>query len=249
MRDNIFIILGWIILLRGAQSLNETKLQCQMRSLSLEYAQRAQPWRSQGLWIELHEALAISQFCDDEPIKLEEKIPMETSDTPLCKTETCIYVSSAKADRKSLGTRESPFSSLRDAIDLSREMNDPYNTTIVLEGDTIHLSNAIYLDKFDSGLSIVGDGEVWLSGSVPISIPVEGWTRSDKNPMASSADLSEILATASVNPPKFASLFANDRRLVRARFPNGNPETMQWGYLSPGESPIVAFNNCSLSVR
>jgi hypothetical protein len=86
----------------------------------------------------------------------------------------------------------------------------------------------------DSGLALRSfPGEdAWLSGGILIG--VTDWRRVSPNSNIVVANLTDLLIDEQELPlPKVASLFTTSRRLIRARFPNSDPETAQWGYNSP----------------
>jgi hypothetical protein len=115
----------------------------------------------------------------------------------------------------------------------------------------------------DSGLTIIGEPNAWLSGAIPIPIPPHGsnnkhdhqhsnyngehslqkdrvQTRSTTSATHTLQDnirivnLTEFFQVQHITKiPKLISLFDVDQRYIRARYPNANPEVDQWGYNSP----------------
>ena len=88
------------------------------------------------------------------------------------------------------------------------------------------------LSTAPSDLSLLGypGDQVWISGGLEIPPDTKwGWAN-DLHLGVRVASLTNLLAGRKI--PKVTSLFAPNKRLVRARFPNGDPETVQWGYSS-----------------
>lgn len=112
------------------------------------------------------------------------------------------------------------------------EQSAPTNlaVTMVLRGGIHTLNHTIKLTRLDSGLNIRGyPGEdVWISGGISLhSVQWKQYT----DTMVRVADLTQLLQKSPL--PKVAALFTTNARIIRARYPNSNPETAQWGYASP----------------
>jgi hypothetical protein len=96
----------------------------------------------------------------------------------------------------------------------------------------------------DSGLTIIGEINAWISGAIPIPDDDNLWTFAADRTTANIgndipdtilvADLTEIFQRFHItNIPRLPSLFGPQNRYIRARYPNANPEINQWGYNSP----------------
>lgn len=129
-----------------------------------------------------------------------------------------------------------PFSSLEEALTRSRELDEAYNTTIVLRDGTHSLKDTIRFGKKDSGLSLTGypGEEVWISGAIEIPETTEWDWDCKLSLQVRVANLTDLLR-GRAKIPQVASLFAPNKRLIRARYPNSDPELDQWGYRSPGK--------------
>jgi hypothetical protein len=180
-----------------------------------------------------------------------------------CPTKHCIYVEPSSSssssghsrNNKSHGKEEEEeeprhFSSIDAALDHSRTfVREPHDTTIVLRPGIHTLERTLELNQDDAGLAITGypagDGEdkpvVWISGAIEIP-ETQLWQWDCRvNINVRVANLTNLLLGCGRDRvvPDVASLFSSynnnnqHQRLVRARFPNGNPETTQWGYQSP----------------
>ena len=149
------------------------------------------------------------------------------------------------------------FDNLEEALDASRAIAEPQHTSLILLPGIHFLSQTLELGWQDSGLDIYGAGTVaephaWLSGG--IAIPYKNDTQEQQQwdnwdyPSQQHDGLNHhhhheirvINITNLLQPYQHllsndhvASVFSHDKRLIRARFPNGNPEVAQWGYASP----------------
>jgi hypothetical protein len=225
-------------------SLNETELDCQVRALTFRYSQFLQPWRSDldPLWQTVYDALELDRLCHISfpEIKLQPKFAKaETQqqrkrETP-CATAHCIFVDPiAKNDNLASldGSMTRPYATLAHALRAARVIDRMHQTTIVLRQGVHALEDTIYLGQKDSGLRIQGypKENVWISGAVTLPSDLS-WQPWHHDPHVYWANLTTLLQGRSL--PHLPSLFTSDARYVRARYPNGNPETAQWGYSSP----------------
>lgn len=122
-------------------------------------------------------------------------------------------------DGRSLST---PFLTVARALAATRDAGGG-GTVNLRGGGTFYLPTTMSLTAIDSGLSFqtyAGDAEpAWLSGSVPLT----GVTWTAVNTTGANiwrADLSSLAAVGNVTSLRLAGA-----RLIRARFPNANPET------------------------
>jgi hypothetical protein len=247
----VMILMTFFLALLGttsaAAALNETELDCDMRVLSFRYAHYLQSsWRPHDdpVWKEIYDALGLKEICgypwEEEHRKIKRKV-RKTTETPHeknkgeCTTKNCLYVDANAVEGLVAcdGSLQRPLPSLQGALDLSREIGDPYNTTILLRRGIHALDKTIQLGALDSGISLVGYAgeEVWISGGIEIRADTKWSWDCDLNLEVRVANLTDLLGGRKV--PKVASLFAPNKRLIRARYPNGDPELSQWGYNSP----------------
>lgn len=158
------------------------------------------------------------------------------------------------------GTVAQPFATVEAALAASRATRHTANLgeaasspqTIVLRAGVHFLNATIVLGPDDSGTTITAaEGEeAWLSGGllIPVGAP---WERVNNagisTPSVWALDIplvSDVTGLFSVSAPTEAILpTASERiqseeqphsRFTRARFPNGDAETTQWGYASVG---------------
>ena len=220
-----------------AFALDAEELDCEMRKLALSYAKYLHSWRpaADPVFRQVHDALRLNELCETDYEMLERKLVSKqprVSDPPWCDRVHCLYVD-ANTTEAGDGSIDKPVATLDIALALSRSLAEPYNTTIMMRGGIHSLSETMRLGAKDSGLAITGyPGEdVWLSGGIEIPSNTK-WRRDcSHNLHVRVANLTTLLHGRSL--PKVASLFTIDKRLIRARFPNSDPEVVQWGYASP----------------
>ena len=226
-----------------------------MRGLALRYAQYIlEPPRHLSddsqmsdrtadakVWKIIHDALRLDELCGmkfqnhHRSPDGQQQLRFRTAETA-CDRKHCIYVNQDACKGNDDGTIKRPFCSIEKAVQHSREeIANPTETAIILENGIYTLQETLILGSLDSGLTIIGaprtNEVVWISGGVEIPNDMHwGWD-CKQNLAIRVANLTDLLAGKKV--PKVASLFAPNKRLIRARFPNGDPETIQWGYLSP----------------
>jgi hypothetical protein len=124
-----------------------------------------------------------------------------------------------------------------DALALSRRLGVPSATTIVLGPGVHELSSTLSLEAMDSGLTLAGAASseneaVWLSGGVGLPTDLHWSYDCSVNLQVRVTNLTQLLLGRDL--PRLPSLFSTHRRWNRARYPNGDFETTQWGYQSPG---------------
>jgi len=227
-------------IISAAFALNATQLDCEMRKLALGYAKYLHSWRpaADPVFQQVRDALRLNELCGaDYSEEFEEewatpKLRHVKEEPPPCDKAHCIYVD-ANATETGDGSIDKPTSTLGDALALSRSMGDPYNTTILLRHGIHYLNATIQFGHNDSGLSVTGyPGEdAWISGGIEIPATTKWRWDCSHNINIRVANLTDLLRGRSI--PKVASLFTLDKRLIRARFPNSDPELAQWGYASP----------------
>ena len=219
------------IAIKTTQALNKTALDCEMRLLAMKYAQKIQPWRrfpADPLFRQLHDALQLENLCHIPP-PLDHKDDSTTNEVEFtCASKHCLRVGYIQPPFLS-------FSTVHEALEFSSNiLRDPHHTTIIL-GEGIHsLKSTINLQKQDSGLSIVGypGRDVWLSGALEIPADTKWSYDCSVNLNVRVANLTNLLNNHPL--PRLPSLFSTHKRWNRARYPNGDVETTQWGYQSPG---------------
>jgi Right handed beta helix region len=240
---------------RNESSLNVTELDCHMRSFALQYARHVQPWRHSDdtVFRHMEDALQVTLLCperrlDDDTIKItkEPHTTRKRSSVPLCRTRRCIFVDSSnkKIHLEALNVMVVP--NITAALQVSREQwKDPYHTTIIFRTGIHYVGSTSLEQKHqplklhfdDSGLSLTGEPDTWLSGAIALPSDDNFWNATSNYPQNDSirvANLTELFEEFGiVKIPKIISLFGTMQRYVRARYPNSNPEVDQWGYNSP----------------
>ena len=143
-----------------------------------------------------------------------------------------IVVDPAGSDAAGDGSSAAPLATVAAALRLSRSLPTAPGAckkTITLKAGTHYLNATMKLGPQDSGLCLVGAaGEhATLSGGVELALT---WTKA--------AD-GIFVAELPNGTPEFDQLFVGGRREIRARYPNGDPETtglhtLDTGYISEG---------------
>lgn len=215
----------------GDDGLDVKKLDCRMRELALDYARKIHPWRppNDPIFHHIHEALQLDT-CPHVPRiqspvvfeKQERKRSLLERGLPsFCRHQNCIFVETDGSSAIN-GTLTKPLQSVNQALMVSRTMMKPL--TIVL-GEGVHfLDTPLKLGLQDAGLRLQGlTKNSWLSGGIVIPSTTQ-WTPMPSNPAILMADLSQLLKGKTL--PKVASLLTpSNRRYIRARYPNSDPET------------------------
>eukprot|EP01060_Flectonema_neradi_P007662 TRINITY_DN15378_c0_g3_i1.p1 TRINITY_DN15378_c0_g3~~TRINITY_DN15378_c0_g3_i1.p1 ORF type:complete len:862 (+),score=209.17 TRINITY_DN15378_c0_g3_i1:48-2588(+) len=202
-----------------------TDLDCKMRRLLYSQSKETQPWRKDTRAV--FDSLRLDILCGDTP---PPKVDQPAPDTPL-PTGNAVFVDSSTTIAAGLqrGTIGSPFKDVQSAIDFCRKQSTP--PPIVLRGGIHFLNETLLLGAKDAGTTIQNYPmeEAWLSGGVMIP-RTANWKNEGGN--LYSLKLSEL--GEQFNNIKVPGLFTADshRRLTRARFPNADVETSQWGYAS-----------------
>lgn len=173
----------------------------------------------------------------DTKMRRLKKQRAQRQESNVCSTLHCVYIdaTAASLDETSDSDRSLPVAvvvqTAGEALALSRRLKRPYHTTIVFRKGIHFLRETIVLGPADSGLTITGEPDAWLSGGIEIpSDQSWGWD-CNLNLEVRVTNLTNLLRNYSL--PTLPSLFGREHRLIRARFPSGNPETDQWGYNSP----------------
>ena len=180
--------------------------------------------------------------------------PIPTTD---CTVPICIYIDSTirKARRfVSASPENAKFEvpNIANALLISRKMKAPYDTKIIFRSGIHYVGvhsnpstgkpQPIELQLEDSGLTISGEADAWISGAIPLPNDDDiTWSATAAVPGKMQcqdailvANLTDIFHRFQItNIPSFPSLFGPQNRYIRARYPNANPEIDQWGYNSP----------------
>lgn len=249
-RIGFFRILSWACSLSSlvvasaatySPPLNVTSLDCRMRQLAYQYAQTLQPFRSASDMLSVWDALRLTDLCQiSRPVAAtkEGNTKANNFSVDACSKgiNHCLYVNSSTTYNGDVqlanGSMKCPFSSIQAALEESRRL--PGSATILLREGIHELSTTLRIGQVDAGLTLTGyPGEdVWISGG--ISLTSATWKPWSQNSNILVANLTSLLTQHPHSLPFIFSLFTYypHTRLVRARYPNANPETDQWGYAS-----------------
>ena len=197
----------------------DSEVDCALKELAWEFGRHLLPKR--GQFKELYDALQL-KTCGADPsparsFPLRPTLPPEYLHRLEFKQAINIYVDANKGNDNNPGTIDQPLRTVHRAVELWRE-NITQSGTIYLREGTYFFENTLILGPQDSGLTITGyeNEQAVLSGGRLYSFNWETYKNGSKIMMANLRDQ---------YPNIFDTLFINGRRAVRARYPNGNPET------------------------
>lgn len=241
--------------------LNVTELDCYMRNFTLQYARYIQPWRfhDDPVFRQVEDALQLRFLCPQQKYQIDLDYSRQLQNhrreaskknrlATVCKTLYCIYIdknSVEKTDATSKTQNMFVVSNIANALKISREQwKDPYQTTLIFRTGIHYVGigldqkhHALELSREDSGLTITGEPDAWLSGALELPNDDSFWNSTINYPPNTAvrvANLTEFFKFHDITAlPKMTSLFGREQRFVRARYPNSNPEVDQWGYNSP----------------
>eukprot|EP00041_Stephanoeca_diplocostata_P042079 m.10090 g.10090 ORF g.10090 m.10090 type:complete len:895 (+) comp7208_c0_seq1:114-2798(+) len=219
-------------------------LDCGARKLLFRRALDMQPWRGHA---EIFDALELGVICNEtRPSDLSYgRTPHNYSadmnrgpDGPII-----VVVDALRGVDSAIGSWDQPIKTVHAALSRTRQLRQQQSTTKDLKGripakivlrDGVHFlgrNGTIKLSHEDSGLTIESaPGEfAWLSGGIALSDLEWRPYKAENNVwMASLKHITDDLQGVQ-------GLFTikNQARYSRARFPNADVETAQWGYDSP----------------
>ena len=213
-----------VILRAAAQEAPPPEFDCAMRKLALSYGHQLQPHRDLS---SLQRGLGLDAGACTAPLPAV-RVPVSDIAAPgHRRPATAVwYVSPAGSDAAP-GTEHAPFKTLAHAVNASRAAVAPGAPRTILLGSGIyHLTATVELTELDSHLTIAasepGSPPPVLSGGVPLGLPAAAWSVHRVLPEGA-----VYAATLPPGTPMFDQLFAGHERQVRAKHPNGNPETMR----------------------
>lgn len=224
-----FIILATVLCVEMTLSFNPSggirpkgapeELDCKMRELSLRYAQQLFPRR--GAFTEVSDALQLDTLCKHTH---ETTVSQGHTPTPTHRAvgvpqgpispSAVVADAATGSDKTGDGSYAKPYKTIGKAVSAAK--GKP-GTQVVLNG-TFYVGDTVELTSEHSGLTITSlqGEEAVISGGVPLTLD---WRR--KSPKVNGAFVADLPASA----PNFTSLFVDGRREIRARWPNGDPET------------------------
>ena len=194
-------------------------IDCDIRALAWSYAKKLLP--QYGTFQAVYDALQL-QNCNVslKSGKVYEPRPFHYDSY---RDGVEIFVDAENGDDNNNGDMSHPVKSIEKALKLFRSQMVKSPTTIYLRNGTYYLQDTIVLDATDNDLTLAGykDETAVISGGKVYKFEWKPYT-SKLYPEAKifMTDLSQQ------SPSPFTQLFIGGRRAVRARYPNGNPETM-----------------------
>jgi hypothetical protein len=155
-----------------------------------------------------------------------------SKDDALEPTWTIIFVDAIKGDDSSDGSLSDPFLTIMRAQSEVRKtpVASRPKTTVFLRAGTYYMAKTFELGEQDSGSSLENpvtyaayNGEdVTISGGMKLELDWKPYNGTASAPISvGKAFMAKLPAGISAN---FTTLFADNKRQIRARYPNGNPE-------------------------
>jgi len=198
----------------------DPSLDCDLRNLAWDYAKKLLP--QYGTFQTVYDALQL-QTCNINPDSGKSYSFKGYRYHNYNEDNVEIFVDAENGNDSNTGDILHPLKSIEAAIELYRGQKDGSPVTIYLRKGTYYLSETVELNSVDSGLTLAGyqDEQPIISGGKLYKFDWKPYS-SKLYPDAKifMTDLSDQ------SPVLFTQLFINGRRAVRARYPNGNPETM-----------------------
>ena len=203
----------------------DPELDCMIRRLALARASQILPRR--GVEPVVFDALELGRFCNDtRPVGVLNSIRWPAGRSSQHHHDAAEFVVDPIPGRCRRNT--SPFCSVHDALAAARRSTYPSTTTAtactknIVLNDGIHYLNrtTMVLRPSDSGTCIVAapGASPTLSGGTPYSVT---WTADATQPGVLVASLEGLLPHGALPD----QLFIAGRREIRAKMPNGDPET------------------------
>ena len=197
----------------------DQSLDCDLRNLAWDYAKKLLP--QYGTFQAVYDALQL-QNCNTslDSGKLYRFKGYHYGNSNEDDIE--IYVDAENGNDGNTGDITHPLQSIKAAVELSRKQSGS-GITIYLRNGTYYLTETVELNAVDSGLTLAGykDEKAMISGGKLFKFD---WKQYDSKLYPDTKIFMTDLSAQS--PLPFTQLFINGRRAVRARYPNGNPETM-----------------------
>eukprot|EP01116_Phalansterium_solitarium_P015500 TRINITY_DN3430_c0_g1_i14.p1 TRINITY_DN3430_c0_g1~~TRINITY_DN3430_c0_g1_i14.p1 ORF type:complete len:713 (-),score=258.61 TRINITY_DN3430_c0_g1_i14:400-2538(-) len=204
---------------------------CPMRYLAMEYAAELQPWRPSVAFSQL--AAALNGTPEKPPgCTVEPAVSMGVAGGSRFRHaalaapgpgSVMLFVDAVHGSDSNDGSIDSPLLTIDAALAASRK--SPGYDSIVLRAGTFYQKDTLVLGAEDTGLTIQAypGEEVWISGARPL-------TGVSWKPYNVSAGRNIWQASlAGMGFDGVPGLRYNGTRLIRARFPNSNPETDGFG--------------------
>jgi hypothetical protein len=220
-------------------------LECPMRELALRRARTMQPWRA-NLVRDVFDSLELGTLCGQTPPDPAPPPPppsFELADLGLGPQQQAVHVDARRGidDDGSGGSEARPFRTVHRALEAWRRrrlaqgggggMAAPSSAAppIVLHAGVHFLNATMELGPEDSGLAILNapGEEAWLSGGV--SLGELAWEEAREEVFRGKNVWVASLKGLGLHDVPGLFTLETHRRLTRARFPNADVETSQWG--------------------
>jgi hypothetical protein len=165
--------------------------------------------------------------------------------------DTLIFVDASKGDdRSGDGTLSKPFATIERARDQIRKtpVGSRLKTTVNLRAGTYYLTTTFELTAEDSGTSAAApitytaynNEAVTISGGMPLKLDWEPYHGTASTPItAGTAFKARLPDGVAAN---FTTLFVDNKRQIRSRFPNGNPADVSGMCFSKTQYPNEGCN-------
>jgi hypothetical protein len=221
---------------------------CLLKQTALEFAQVVQPFRTQQDFQDIADALnGAPQYgsydCGVVPLPIpnaslasladQGRLPVYAGPlsrpAPPAISSSSFYIDPVGGDDGAAGTEASPFRTLYRGLAASRSAASP-PSTLVLRSTGLHFlsQGPLVLTPQDSGLTVTSyPGEkAWVTGGTSLDNLV--WTQARSSSLNLwSASLAHLNLTSA--PTGLRDPTQNYSRLIRARFPNADPERDGFG--------------------
>ena len=199
------------------------QISCDVFELAYEYAHQIQPNLTTSQEIALYDALQL-QLCNQTKITPPSRPVDQAEDARhiYATPPGSIFVDATRGDDQNAGIKTLPLRTLRAAQLLARK-GEQRDQTIVMRKGIYYLEKVLLLEAADSHLTIQNyQGElVEISGASPLTN-----LQWEKRDLSSSNNIwSTKISTKDLPTGTMSGLRYNGRRAIRARWPNGDPET------------------------
>lgn len=226
LKGTILITGLTVLLVVGGGLADKESFDCKMRKMAMDFAHKIQPFRSKEHFKEIADALngaKEAQNCNISVSGLKLSDQENKKKPPafaIPNTGSTFYVDVKKGSNANSGTLDSPFETITKAVFSARAAGQ-YSTIVLREG-TYYQPEEIVLSSVDKGLTIQNypNEEVWISGGMVIT---PQWEKYDVDPLMKT-NIYKATFSKNVTFVSISGLRVNDKRAIRARYPNADPE-------------------------
>ncbi len=196
---------------------------CKMRQMAMDFARKIQPFRSQEHFREIADALngaQEAQNCNVSAPVMKNKHKEKAPTFPIPKMGNVFYVDANKGSNANPGTIDKPFETIVKAIFSARAAGQ--NSTIILRAGIFYQPEVLQLTSADKGLTIQNypNEEVWISGGKVIT---PQWEKYDVD-RSKNTNIYKATFSKNITFESIPGLRVNNKRAIRARYPNADPE-------------------------